>query len=265
MRNEILSALQQLEKQFNIRILLASETGSRAWGFPSPDSDYDVRFIYCHPLEWYLGIDEKKDTIEQMVGELDLVGWDLRKSLRLMRKSNAALFERLQSPIVYLEQPGFREKLLALAPNYFSCRAGLHHYLSMAFRYRQICQEKEEVKLKDLFYLLRTSLASLWIVEKGSIPPIAFQELLPLIPDRELQAKLVALVALKAKVNEKYLHPRDTQLESFVQEVMGYCEARAADMPKTEGSSEALNRFFLKAAAADAMAANTTEPICKSR
>ncbi|WP_224994408.1 nucleotidyltransferase domain-containing protein [Cesiribacter sp. SM1] len=269
MRTEILNALQQLEQQHNIRILLASETGSRAWGFPSPDSDYDVRFIYCHPLEWYLGIDEKKDTIEQMVGELDLVGWDLRKSLRLMRKSNAAMFERLQSPVVYLEQSGFREELLALAPEYFSCRAGLHHYLSMAFRYRQICQEQEAVKLKDLFYLLRTSLASLWIVERGYIPPMAFQQLLPLILDRELQAKLLALVALKAQVNEKYMHPRDPQLESYVQEVMGYCETRAAAMQKREGSSEALNQLFSKITAADAAAAGAVtakakEPICKS-
>ncbi|EMR01306.1 nucleotidyltransferase domain-containing protein [Cesiribacter andamanensis] len=260
MKIQILSALQQLEKQYNIRILLASETGSRSWGFPSPDSDYDVRFIYCHPLDWYLSIDEKKDTIEQLVGELDLVGWDLRKSLRLMRKSNAALFERLQSPIVYRQEPQFREELLVLAGEYFSCRAGLHHYLSMAFRYRQICEESSEVRLKDYFYLLRTCLASLWIVEKRSVPPMEFRELLPLIRDKALQATLLELVALKARVDERYVHPRNPQLDSYVKEIMGYCEGRAADVSKYEGSIAPLNQFFQKIASADG-AAKTPEPI----
>lgn len=264
MNTTILNALQQLEKQYNIRILLASETGSRAWGFPSPDSDWDVRFIYCHPLDWYLGIDEKKDTIEQMVGELDLVGWDLRKCLRLMRKSNAALFERLQTPIVYRQEEGFREELLALAGDYFSCRAGLHHYLSMAFRYRQICEESDQVRLKDYFYLLRTCLASLWIVEKGGIPPMEFRELLPLVSDKALQATLMELVALKATVNEKYQYPRNPQLDSYVKRVMDYCETRAADFPKHDGAPAPLNQFFQKIAAADATktaAAKTVESI----
>lgn len=246
MRNEIFSVLQQLEKQYNIQILLASVTGSRAWGFPSPDSDYDVRFIYCHPPEWYLSLDEGQDTINVMEGELDLSGWELRKSLRLLRKSNAPLQEQLQSPILYLEQAGFRQEMFRLAQENFSCSAGLHHYLSMAVKYYSLCQAAEAVKLKHFFYLLRTALASLWIVEKQGMPPMEFQLLLELILDGGLRAKLLALVALKARVNETYLHPRDPQLDSYVQEVLAYCQTRAANMPTSEGNSEALNQLFSK-------------------
>ena len=135
MKDLILKRLKEIETEYGVTVLFASETGSRAWGFPSPDSDYDVRFIYMHPQEWYLSIDEKRDSIEYLNGELDLVGWDIRKSLQLLRKSNAAMFERLQSPIVYVEQTEFRMKLNQMLPDYFSPKAGLHHYLSMACNY----------------------------------------------------------------------------------------------------------------------------------
>ena len=117
MTTRITAALAALEAQHGIRILYACESGSRAWGFPSPDSDYDVRFIYVHPLDWYLGLDEGPDTLNFPVDdELDLAGWELRKTLRLLRGSNAALFEWLQSPIVYHEAPGFRARLAPMLP-----------------------------------------------------------------------------------------------------------------------------------------------------
>jgi predicted nucleotidyltransferase len=117
MQTRIATALAALEAQHGIRILCACESGSRAWGFPSPDSDYDVRFIYVHALDWYLGLDEGPDTLNFPVDdELDLAGWELRKTLRLLRSSNAALFEWLQSPIVYHEVPGFRAQLAPLLP-----------------------------------------------------------------------------------------------------------------------------------------------------
>lgn len=115
MKKEIQSSLLEIEKKWGVRILLAVESGSRAWSFTSPDSDYDVRFIYGHPTEWYLSLDEGQDTINVMEGELDLSGWELRKSLRLLCKSNAPLQEQLQSPILYLEQVGFRQEMFRLA------------------------------------------------------------------------------------------------------------------------------------------------------
>src|SRR3954464_10534874 len=102
MREQIEEALGAIERECGVRILYACESGSRAWGFPSPDSDYDVRIIYIHPPDWYLSIDDKKDTLELPINdELDISGWELRKALRMMRKSNAVIYEWLQSPIVY--------------------------------------------------------------------------------------------------------------------------------------------------------------------
>ena len=109
MKEEILRRLDQIEREDDVRIVYACESGSRAWGFESTDSDWDVRFIYVHPRDWYLSIDvgEKRDVIERPINdELDISGWDLRKALKLLRKSNPPLLEWLSSPIVYKETPG---------------------------------------------------------------------------------------------------------------------------------------------------------------
>lgn len=244
MQEQIRQKLQEIEAQYGVQILFASETGSRAWGFPSPDSDYDVRFIYRHTRDWYLSIDEQRDTIDYLSGDLDLVGWDIRKSLRLLRKSNAAMFERLASPIVYLEQTDFREQLQALAPTYFSCRAGLHHYASMASNYYNACEAEDQVKLKSYFYLLRTTLCSLWIVEKQRIPPLAFRELLPLVADLPMRDKVEELLILKAQVDETYLHPKEPELEQYLKRTLGYCDARANATEKHRGETALLDQLF---------------------
>ncbi|MGV3588783.1 MAG: DNA polymerase beta superfamily protein [Adhaeribacter sp.] len=244
MEKLIQEKLQEVEQTYGVEILLACETGSRAWGFPSPDSDYDVRFIYRHPQDWYLSIDEQKDTLEYLQGDLDLVGWDIRKSLKLLRKSNAAMFERLQSPIIYRQRTNFREQLLRLAPEYFSCRAGLHHYLSMAFNYYQAVAPASVVKLKSYFYLLRTTLASRWIVEQKSMPPLAFRDLLPLVQETKVLAKIEELLGLKATVNETYLHPKETDLETYILEKLRYCESHANIFEKQLSETEKLNNLF---------------------
>lgn len=241
MQQLILQKLKEIEKQYEVQILFASETGSRAWGFPSPDSDYDVRFIYRHTHDWYLSIDEQRDTIEYLSGDLDLVGWDIRKSLRLLRKTNAAMFERLASPIAYRQHTDFREQLLALAPAYFSCRAGLHHYLSMAHNYYKACEAEDQVKLKSYFYLLRTALCSLWIVERQGIAPLAFRELLPLVADQRMRDKIEELLVLKAQVDESYRHPKETNLELYLKGILDYCDSRANDLEKHQGETEPLN------------------------
>ena len=244
MEKLIREKLKEVEKQFNVSILFACETGSRAWGFPSPDSDYDVRFIYRHPQNWYLSIDDAKDSMEYLQGDLDLVGWDIRKSLKLLRKSNTAMLERLQSPIIYQETLDFRKKLTALAPAYFSGRAGLHHYLSMAFNYYKACAPAPEVKLKSYFYLLRTALASLWIVEQKKIPPLQFQALLPLVPEKAILTKINELLYLKVTVNETYLHPKETELEAYISQILTYCESRKETLAKQQGDTEKLNNLF---------------------
>ena len=134
MEEKIKYYLSQIEREKNIEILLACETGSRAWGFPSPDSDYDVRIIYKHNREWYLNLFEEKDTIEHFFenNDIDVSGWDLRKSLRLLWKSNPPLLERIQSPIIYKSDVDFLNGINKVASLTYSRIATIHHYLSMA-------------------------------------------------------------------------------------------------------------------------------------
>ena len=125
--------LDIIQRERNINILYACESGSRAWGFASPDSDYDVRFIYARKLNDYLAITNRADVMEYPISEvLDISGWELRKTLQLFLKSNAPLYEWLQSPVIYKNDALFADELIALIPAYFSLRAGCHHYHSMA-------------------------------------------------------------------------------------------------------------------------------------
>jgi len=134
MRAAITQRLTEVEGRHGVRVLYAIESGSRAWGFPSPDSDYDVRFIYVHPRDWYLSVNEARDVIEEGVDEMDfdVAGWDLRKALRLFLKANPALWEWLVSPIVYRDDGGAARRLREIAKESYSPKALAHHYLSIA-------------------------------------------------------------------------------------------------------------------------------------
>ncbi|MBD2766779.1 nucleotidyltransferase domain-containing protein [Hymenobacter sp. BT664] len=212
----IQTALAELETTRSLRILYACESGSRAWGFPSTDSDYDVRFVYCHPADWYLTLDESPDTLDFAVNDdLDLAGWELRKALRLLRGSNAALFEWLQSPVVYHEALDFRARLAPLLPAAFSPRAGLHHYLGQLRRGVAEDLAGEEVRLKRLFYALRSALAARWIRERGTLPPMALAPLRAVLP-AALGAEVDQLLAAKATADEKTLVPVPLALAEFL-------------------------------------------------
>jgi predicted nucleotidyltransferase len=246
MTSRITSALANLEATHNIRILYACESGSRAWGFPSPDSDYDVRFIYVQPLAWYLGLDEGPDTLNFPVDdELDLAGWELRKTLRLLRGSNAALFEWLQSPIVYHEAPGFRAQLAPLLPAAFNLKAGLHHYLGQLRRGVEEDLIGEEVRLKRLFYALRSALAARWIRERHALPPMEFAPLRALLP-ADLQSVVDELLAQKAHSTEKTMVARPGALANFLGEEYAVGQAVREQLPvkRSTGVPEALNDFL---------------------
>jgi predicted nucleotidyltransferase len=179
MRERVLQELKRLESQHEIRILLAVESGSRAWGFASPDSDYDVRFVYVHQPDWYLSVFEPRDVVEEMLpDQLDVSGWELRKTLRLFSKCNLALNEWLGSPITYKEVSGFRGQLLNLVPKYFNPIAAIHHYRSMADRALAENLVDGQISIKKIFYVLRPLLACRWIERTASQPPTEFQKLL---------------------------------------------------------------------------------------
>ena len=170
--------LKEIEEKENIRIILAVESGSRAWGFASTDSDYDVRFIYVRPMEEYLKLGKRRDVIEYPINdELDINGWDIDKTLRLLHDSNPTLFEWFNSPIVYLETEE-TDEIRRLFDNHFSVKKSLYHYLSMSTKnYREFVKDHEMVKAKKYFYVLRPLLAAKYILRTGKIPPIEFGEL----------------------------------------------------------------------------------------
>lgn len=178
-RDRVLAELKRIESENGVRVLLAVESGSRAWGFASPDSDYDVRFIYAHHRDWYISVLEPRDVIEEMLpGHLDVSGWDLRKTLRLFSKCNLALNEWLGSSIVYSEVSEFRQQLVQLLPQFFNPIAGLHHYRSMATRTFAENYADGRIGIKKLFYVLRPLLACRWIEHRRSQPPTEFAELM---------------------------------------------------------------------------------------
>ena len=231
MRPRIQTALAQLEATHGIRILYACESGSRAWGFPSPDSDFDVRFIYCHPPAWYLTLDKGPDTLNFPVDdELDLAGWELRKALRLLRGSNASVFEWLQSPVVYHEALDFRARLAVLLPATFNLKAGLHHYLGQLRRGVEEDLTGDEVRLKRLFYALRSALAARWIRERHTLPPMEFAPLRTLLPAM-LETEVAVLLAAKASANEKTTVPRPAALGEFLREELAAGQAARDALP----------------------------------
>lgn len=196
--------LNRIEKEEEVSILWACESGSRAWGFESRDSDYDVRFIYLRRTEEYLRASHLRDVIEKpMSDDLDISGWDLPKALGLFRKSNPPLLEWLQSPIVYRRNQDFHRKISALIPDYFSPVGCMYHYMSMADRNRRNDLNKEEIKLKKYFYMLRPILACMWIDQGMGTPPIEFGKLLErLLPKGELRAEIDALIERKKSGDE---------------------------------------------------------------
>lgn len=179
-QEQIHDALDRIEEKKGVNILFACEAGSRAWGFESMDSDYDVRFIYAKPQSYYMSIDEnRKDVIERTIGDIDLVGWDLLKALRLFRKCNPALFEWLRSPIIYDADPDFTERMARAIPDYYSPISAWHHYRGMGkHNFYAYIRGKEEAKLKKYLYVIRPILSCIWISSNGiGLPPVVFEKL----------------------------------------------------------------------------------------
>ena len=246
--------LQQLASQEQITILYACESGSRAWGFPSPDSDYDVRFIYLRPLEWYLSIEDRPDTIDLPIDSLlDINGWDLRKALKLFKGSNSAIYEWIQSPIIYRTDGNLPQQLLELADRYYAPRAGIHHYLNLATNCHREYLQTDTAKLKKYFYALRSILAAKSIVTHQTFPPMVFSELLNLISDRpDILAEIDRLLKIKATANEATTIAPSPILNEFIRSEIEYCEDAVKLIPKQETDIAAVDRLFRKLALAQA-------------
>lgn len=235
MHEAIQNQLMKMEVDQQVKVLYACESGSRAWGFPSKDSDYDVRFIYIHTSEWYLSIDEKRDVIELPINDLlDINGWDIRKALKLFRKSNPPLQEWLQSSIVYLQKSTFPDRIKQLSSEVFSPVSCMHHYLSMAKgNYREYLQGPQ-VKIKKYFYVLRPILACLWIEKFRAMPPILFQDLVrELVTEPRLKDSIDHLLERKVRGDELDLEPRIDEINDYIEAQIAHIEAVTSSLPHT--------------------------------
>lgn len=249
MEQKIKEYLNNLEKEKDIEILLACETGSRAWGFPSPDSDYDVRLIYKHKKNWYLSLMEEKDTIECFYenNDIDISGWDLRKSLRLLWKSNPPLLEWLQSPIIYKVDNDFARGIISIAEQSYSKIATIHHYLSMAKKIFEEISDQQEYKLKKFFYALRASVACMWILEKEKMPPIEFKKMLAgLNLEKQLTKRIDELIEIKAIISEAYLHSGEVMLLEFMKNCIESAEMQSHQLAASKAKMSEFNSFFIK-------------------
>ena len=246
MKKTILSKLNEIENKENVRILLAVESGSRAWGFASPDSDFDVRFIYVRPKNEYLRLDRGRDVVEFPIdGILDINGWDLDKTLKLLYKSNPTLFEWFSSPIVYRETP-FADEFRSVMQEYFSSKRGLSHYLSMASNNYREYLKGDAVKAKKYFYVLRPVLACRWILDYGTPPPMLFSELMDTEMPREIRPEVDRLLELKQKSPEVKLIPKIETLNRYLDESIEEVRSRIVKLPDDAPNDwENLNRLFL--------------------
>ncbi len=240
--------LLELEQLHHIKIIYACESGSRAWGFASPDSDFDVRFIYARRTEDYLRIADISDTLGLPVNEvLDISGWDVKKALQLFLKSNSPLYEWLQSPIVYQQDNDFIGELKALMPKYFSPKASANHYLSMAHNTLMQDLQAEQVKLKRYFYALRPALACLWIIEKQSVPPMEFTPLRNLVQNQDVQEGIDTIMLIKQAADEKALIAPVDVLNDWLTLTLAYCKEKVPLLNSTRQTTEELDDLFRRA------------------
>ena len=240
--------LAEIETTKNVKILYAVESGSRAWGFESADSDYDIRFIYAHPKNWYLNILPKTDVIEYaIVDDFDYSGWDLRKTLFLMNKSNPVLFEWLKSPIVYHKDQFAFDVLTSLSLDYFSPISSVYHYLHMAKgNFRQYLLE-DNVKIKKYFYVLRPILACMWIENQKSSPPMEFEKLLCQIHNKELLENINELLKRKKSGVEMGLEPKKETINNFIEfQIKHFENSLTAFDPKKKPGQGKLEEGFVK-------------------
>lgn len=243
MKTRIHNALNDASEKYGIDILFACESGSRAWRFPSPDSDYDVRFIYRRKSEDYFTLFPEDDQLSfPITDDLDLYGWDIKKVLQLVYKSNCTPFEWLQSPIIYKDNETFRNSLSALLSDYFSARKHIFHYLGIATGARE-AMKGAEIKIKKLFYVLRPLLSAKWIAERKTFAPMNIEPLLD-TATQSLQAKIKGLIAEKATKNESFLIQIDNEMLDFIESNRKHLADYAAGLEQDRFDRSKLDKYF---------------------
>lgn len=248
MREKIVDQLRKIESEENVIVFYACESGSRAWGFPSTDSDYDVRFLYLHPVPWYLSIMKKRDVIERALDEqLDISGWDLKKALGLFHKSNPPLLEWLGSPIVYQEKFTIASQMRELAKTYYSPTACIFHYLHMAQGNFREYLKGERILLKKYFYVLRPILAINWIENGYGVAPTSFGVLLEqMVPRSALKTAVEDLIEQKSGDVELSYGDRIPVISEFIEKELARLEEKQKQYENHLLPGDVLDNLFLQ-------------------
>jgi predicted nucleotidyltransferase len=219
-RAEVLRKLQAVETTHNVRVLYACESGSRGWGFASPDSDYDARFLFVRPARDYLRVTPLRDVIEEVPGPVfDVNGWDLRKALELLAKGNATLVEWLSSPVVYRQDEAFMQGLREAAAAVYQPVRSFHHYFSMARGNHREYLQGDVVRAKKYLYVLRPLLAAQWVLQREDAPPMPFEQLVDaLVTDADVRRDIDELLVQKRQASEQEWLPARPRLNAFIRE-----------------------------------------------
>jgi predicted nucleotidyltransferase len=247
----VIESLASIEDQNDVRVIYACESGSRAWGFDSADSDYDIRFIYINRPEWYLAIDleRKRDVIELPINDdLDISGWDLRKALQLFQKSNPPLLEWLGSPISYFEKYSVISSMRDLAAQCYSPIACQYHYFKMAKGNFRDYLTGERVWLKKYLYVLRPILAVIWLERQLGVVPTEFQKLVEgVVDDADLKKAIDELLDLKRSGSEMDFAPKIPEISQFVESELDRMEREQFERRTGNCPVEELNGVFRSA------------------
>lgn len=249
--DEIDRRLEDIAADHAVTIAWAIESGSRAWGFPSPDSDYDARFIYVRSIDQYLSPWHPRDVIEMPIeGEMDVNGWDLGKAIKLMLKGNAVVLEWLQSPIIYSGDRQFRDEMLSLAEQCADRISSMRHYYHLGTQqWERFLALGDEAPAKKLFYAARPALCLRWLEvhEKRNVPPMHFQTLL-----REAETPTLILesfeqlVAAKAQTRELGYANVSEDVRSFINKAYQTVERQLQvdNRPQPPENIERAKSFF---------------------
>ena len=227
----VLLKIREIEEKEHIKVLHVIESGSRAWGFASLDSDYDVRFIYVRDKDFYLSLRDTKDFIDWELNEVLVInGGDLKKALQHFHKSNATLFEWSNSPVVYDTTAEWKNLYNRVAGRYFACKPALYHYYGAAAKnYREYLLD-DMVKYKKYFYVLRPILACKWIEEKKCPPPVLFDELFCTVLEDDMKSAIKDLLEKKVKMAESDKAPKIEKINQYIEEKLAYYKALAESM-----------------------------------
>lgn len=239
--------LQKFEREYNVKVLLAVESGSRAWGFESKNSDWDIRFIYVYKQEWYLSIEDKNDVIEHTYGDFDFAGWELRKALALFKRSNTSFFEWLHSPGIYFVDEEFIGRIRDIEKDFFNPIGAMYHYNRMYNKHNERYLQKIDCSMKRFLYYLRGILACKWIEKNQSIPPVLFEELVEAtVEEKEIKAKIGELIRLKKDGKEHDLKVVDNELMEYARNWADYYNERVDSFrpERNNVSSEALDSIM---------------------